>query len=191
MIINKSNLSKFLVVLGFSFLIVIVFDAAINYGNSDKKGNALNNEDNVLTTEDVRKSVDKRYEGQIYYEDRPFTGIFYSKDKKCCWEVSDGFPQKISIKDIVGDINAEVLYEKYNGFITVYHPNNVKAIDMKVPLAKGQAITKHYYNTSGVEITMNDFRELCPKIWKVNRKIFPIIEKYEKEIKEKEDKSWW
>ena len=190
MIIDKSTLSKILLALGL-LLLIALFDVAVNDGHSDEERNALSNADKTLTTEDVKKSRDKRYEGQIYYKDRPFTGIFYSKDKKCCWNVSGGFPEKVSIKDIEGDINAEMVFEKYNGFITVYHPNNFKAIDMKVPLGKSQAITEHYFNTSGVEISRKDFRELCPKVWNVHRRLFAIEKKYEEEIKEKEDKSWW
>lgn len=183
---NKSSISIVIVLIAAILLLGLIIHSSNSqgntYGNVDKQD---------LTTEDVRKSVDKRYEGQIYYKDRPFTGIFYSKDKKCCWNVSNGFAEKLSIKDIEGDINAEMVFEQYNGFISVYHPNNVKAIEMKVQLAKGQAITVKYYNTSGLAISERDFRELCPRPWKVCKKIIAIKEKYEKEIKEKEDKSWW
>lgn len=191
MIINKSTFSKILVVLGILLLITVFLIVTVNYSSSVEERNALSNGDKTLTTEDIRKSVDKRYEGQIYYKDRPFTGIFYSKDKKCSWIVSNGFAEKISMKNIEGDINAEIEFEQYNGFITVYHPNNVKAIEMKVPLAKGQAITEKYYNTSGLEISENDFIELCPRPWKVCNNVLAIKEKYEKEIKEKEDKFLW
>ena len=144
-----------------------------------------------LCTKDIEKETNKNgyrllYKGSLY------TGDVYSIDNNCLWETTNGFPYKIVIKDVVPDIKAEMVSEEYKIVITLYHPNNKVALICNIPHSKQNGISMKFFNKNGLEISMDDFREVCPVVWNAYDKVyFKLLNKYENEISEIKEKTLW